>query len=543
MDNQVVPQDAEVVLGEDGKPLSKGALKKLQKQKEKEQKKKELEAKQAAEKAAREAASPDYSVGSYGKLPLMQSTERPGNARTKLASLNPDMVGETVLFSARVHTSRAAGSKVAFFVFRERMVTIQGVLALDADKVSKQMLKFAQGITLESIVQVEAEIVKPNELVKSCVIQDVELKILKIHVVSEAARLPISVEDASRPEPTEEEEANPDSRFNRVNLDTKLDNRVIDLRTTTNQAIFRIQAGVGQLFREFLENKGFIEIHSPKLIGAASEGGANVFKIPYFKTFAYLAQSPQFYKQMMICSDYERVYEIAPVFRAENSFTHRHMTEFMGLDLEMTIEEHYHEALDLFDGLFVHIFKGLETRFADEIAQVKKQYPFEDFKYREKTLVLEFPEAVRMLREAGAEMGDFDDLTTANERLLGRLVREKYDTDFFFLDKFPLAVRPFYTMPDPARPGYSNSYDFFIRGEEILSGAQRIHDYDLLVERIKEHEVDPATVEDYINAFKYGAPPHAGGGIGLERVIMLYLNLGNIRKTSLFPRDPKRLFP
>ncbi|KAH6572874.1 hypothetical protein BASA60_006361 [Batrachochytrium salamandrivorans] len=160
-----------------------------------------------------------------------------------------------------------------------------------------------------------------------------------------------------------------------------------------------------------------------------------------------------------------------------------------------------------------------------------------------KSLRLEFPEAIQMLRDANVEIGDFDDFNTAQERLLGKLVREKYNTDFFILDKFPLAVRPFYTMPDPQRPGYSNSYDFFIRGEEIMSGAQRIHDPSYLKKRAEEHGVDISTIQPYIDAFKYGAPPHAGGGIGLERVVMLYLDLGNIRKTSLFPRDPKRLTP
>lgn len=246
---------------------------------------------------------------------------------------------------------------------------------------------------------------------------------------------------------------------------------------------------------------------------------------------------------MVICSDFEKVYEIAPVFRAENSFTHRHMTEFMGLDLEMAFNEHYHEVLDLFDGLFTFIFSELNKRYKHEINIVKTQFPFEDFLFLEKSLRLEYKDAVQMLRDHGVEIGDFEDLSTEKERVLGSLVKEKYKTDFFMLDKFPLEVRPFYTMPDPSRPGYSNSYDFFIRGEEIMSGAQRIHDCAMLEESAKKHSVDPKTIQPYLDAFKYGAPPHAGGGIGLERVLMLYLNLGNIRKTSLFPRDPKRLEP
>ncbi|KAI9008277.1 hypothetical protein BC832DRAFT_553613 [Gaertneriomyces semiglobifer] len=529
----------EIILGEDGKPLSKSALKKLEKEREKERKKAEREAKLAAEKAAREAASPDYSVGRYGKLPLNQSQERTGRERRKIEDLTQNDVDQTVLLSARVQTSRPTGSKKCFITFRQKTVTVQGVLTVDENTISKHMQRFAAGIPVESLVLVEAKVVKALQKVESCTIQELELQIERLHIISEAARLPFTLEDASRPE-TEFEK---DPVLVRVKLDTRLDNRPIDLRTITNHAVFRMQHGICKLFREYLEQKNFVEIHTPKLLGAASEGGANVFKVQYFKESAFLAQSPQFYKQMMITSDYERVFEIGPVFRAENSQTHRHMTEFVGLDLEMSFDEHYHEVLDLFDGLFVHILDGLKTRYSAEIEVVKRQYPFEDFMFLPKTLRLEYAEAVKMLKEAGVQMGDYDDLSTETERVLGRLVKEKYGTDFFMLDKFPLAVRPFYTMPDPSRPGYSNSYDFFMRGEEILSGAQRIHDADFLQERAKEHQIDPVTIQPYLDAFKYGAAPHAGGGIGLERVLMLFLNLGNIRKTSLFPRDPHRLGP
>jgi aspartyl-tRNA synthetase len=226
------------------------------------------------------------------------------------------------------------------------------------------------------------------------------------------------------------------------------------------------------------------------------------------------------------------------------------MTEFMGLDMEMAFNEHYHEVLDVLCEMFVFIFDGLKEQFSNELQIVNHQYPFSEFQYPRKTLVLQFPEAVALLRENGVDTSDFEDFSTEKERTLGKLVKEKYGTDFYVLDKFPLAVRPFYTMPDPNMPvtllfiqGYSNSYDFFMRGEEILSGAQRIHDSNFLAQRAKDHEIDLKTIQPYLDAFKYGVSPHAGGGIGLERVVMLFLNLGNIRKSSLFPRDPKRLEP
>eukprot|EP01120_Amphizonella_sp_Union-15-10_P008018 TRINITY_DN279_c0_g1_i2.p1 TRINITY_DN279_c0_g1~~TRINITY_DN279_c0_g1_i2.p1 ORF type:complete len:641 (-),score=129.09 TRINITY_DN279_c0_g1_i2:66-1988(-) len=328
-----------------------------------------------------------------------------------------------------------------------------------------------------------------------------------------------------------------------VHQDTRLTNRILDLRVPSNQAIFKIQSAVGALFREYLVSNGFIEIHTPKLISAASEGGAEVFPVTYFDRKAFLAQSPQLYKQMAICSDLERVFEIGPVFRAENSNTHRHLCEFVGLDLEMQIDNHYSEVLELLGGLFVYIFKGLEKTFQAEFQIINNQFPFEPLKYLEPTLVLKFPEAVELVRGSGGTINDFEDLSTTNERLLGKLVREKYNTDFFILDKFPLAARPFYTMPDPDDNRYSNSYDIFIRGEEICSGSQRVHDSNFLAERAKSFNIDIATIKAYLDAFKYGAPPHGGAGIGLERVAMLYLNLNNIRKTSMFPRDPSRLTP
>jgi aspartyl-tRNA synthetase len=246
---------------------------------------------------------------------------------------------------------------------------------------------------------------------------------------------------------------------------------------------------------------------------------------------------------MAICADFEKVFTVGSVFRAEDSNTHRHMTEFIGLDIEMAFQYHYHEVLHTIGDLFVSIFKGLEKNFADEISTVYRQFPAEPFKFLEPSLVLTFAEAVQLLRDNGVETGDEEDLSTPNEKFLGRLVKAKYDTDFYMLDKFPLAVRPFYTMPDPNNPMYSNSYDMFMRGEEILSGAQRVHDPEYLTERAKIHNIDLEKIKSYIDSFRYGAPPHAGGGIGLERVTMLYLGLDNIRKASMFPRDPKRLTP
>lgn len=273
------------------------------------------------------------------------------------------------------------------------------------------------------------------------------LTTFQLWVISESApRLPFQLEDAQRPE-TEEESAivedegsseadtaslstAPDGgkKSVRVNLYTRLNNRVIDLRTVTSHAIFRIQSGACTLFREFLLSKDFVEIHTPKLLAAASEGGANVFKVSYFDRSAYLAQSPQLYKQMLVTSDFERVFEIAPVFRAENSFTHRHLTEFVGLDLEMAFEEHYHEVLELIEEMFIFIFKGFQERFSKEIEAVRyanyrifkysdafrRQFPFvKPFQLPAdgRVVRLTYSEGISMLRAAGEAIDDYADMT------------------------------------------------------------------------------------------------------------------------------------
>lgn len=523
-------------IASDDKPISKKALKKQQKEAEKAAKKAQRKAEVDAEQQANQQE--DFSKEYYGDMKMIQSSEKLDRELVRIGDVDATKTDQLLWCRGRLHTSRATGRQ-CFIVFRQQQFTIQGLLAA-GEKISKQMVKFCANITKESIVDVQGYVRKVDGKVESCTQQDVELHIVQIFVVSKSSpQLPLQIEDASRPET----EGDTDDGRARVNQDTRLDNRILDLRTTTKQAIFRLQAGVCRQFRNALTKRGFVEIHTPKIISAASEGGANVFTVSYFKSSAYLAQSPQLYKQMAIAADFEKVFTVGAVFRAEDSNTHRHLTEFVGLDVEMAFKYHYHEVLKVIGEMFVSIFKGLRDECQTEIVTVNRQYPAEPFKFLEPSLILEYKEGVKMLSDAGVEMDEEEDLSTPNEKLLGRLVREKYDTDFYILDKFPLAVRPFYTMPDPNNPKWSNSYDMFMRGEEILSGAQRIHDPEFLSERAKHHGLDLDQIKAYIDSFRYGCPPHAGGGIGLERVTMLYLGLHNIRTSSLFPRDPKRVTP
>ena len=269
-----------------------------------------------------------------------------------------------------------------------------------------------------------------------------------------------------------------------------------------------------------------------------------MFKLDYMGQSACLAQSPQLYKQMAVESDLERVFEIGPVFRAENSNTHRHLCEFTGSTWRWPSRSTTSRSWMCSITCSCTCSTGSTSGSRTNSKVVSQQFPYEPLKYLRPSLRLEFPEGIRMLQEHGVEGVDpLGDLSTEHERILGALVKEKYDTDFYMLTKYPAAARPFYTMPDPADANYSNSYDIFIRGEEIISGAQRIHDPELLRTRAEECGIEVDTIQSYIDAFKYGALPHGGCGVGLERVVMLFLNLGNIRKTSMFPRDPRRLAP
>ena len=311
-------------------------------------------------------------------------------------------------------------AKLGFLILRDRSECMQAVLAEDADAVSRKMIKWASSLPTESLLKVEAIVSKTQKPIESPVItiKDVELKIQKIHAIGTViptADQKFAIQEATRSDAEIEASRATEQPMKSIGIDTRLDNRVLDLRTPTNQAIFRITHGVCKLFREFLDSKDFLEIHSPKLQAAATESGASVFKVSYFKGSAFLAQSPQLAKQMAIAADFGKVYEVGPVFRAEDSNTPRHMTEFTGLDLEMAFHEHYHEVLELMGELFTFVFRELPKRYQKEIDTVKRQFPVEDFQVPEKVVCLHWKEGIALLREAGyteggEPVGDFDDL-------------------------------------------------------------------------------------------------------------------------------------
>ena len=552
-----------------------GTSKSAEKKKLKEEAKKAKEAEKAALAAAAQAAAegPSFSLReidshTFGNLNV-QSELTTGRVWTPIVCLNEELKGEKVWIRARCQNIRKKSSKLCFITLREGLGTVQAVVA-----VTPEMVKFSGALSKESVVDVFGEITIPSEPVYSTTQKHVEIQIEKIMCIARAEPLPLQLEDLSRTEKEFKEAEAKGEPVVRVELETRLNSRIIDMRTRANQAIFRMQSGVCTLFREFLLEKKFVEIHTPKIVATASEGGADCFKLGYFGGSGSLAQSPQLYKQMALMGDlHPGVFEIAPVFRAEKSMTHRHMTEYIGLDIEMTIREHFNEVMEVMDGVFHHIFTGLNQRFSSEIEAVREQYPFEDLLFNHPCTRFRFDEAVKILVTEGPAVlrqdisdaeaiGDAkrkgeleahlasvlvhkenEDIGTSDEKLLGRIIKKKYKTEFYIIEKFPKEVRPFYTMPCPEDSRWTNSYDVFLRGEEIVSGAQRIHDSKLLLETAKSKNVDLAPVQDYVDSFKYGAHPHGGGGVGLERVVMLFLNLPNIRYASMFPRDPRRITP
>ncbi|KAI0132010.1 hypothetical protein BJ170DRAFT_665262 [Xylariales sp. AK1849] len=437
------------------------------------------------------------------------------NELSTIEAISKLPLGTEVAFTARIHTQRRISPMLDFLLLRDQTHSIQGVLT----HTTEHMVRWAQRLNSESLVHIVGTLKKPHQSVRSATEHDIEVDILSIRLLNPAKRIPWTNYMA------------PDS------LHTRLNARVLDIRHPSNVAVFKVRSMIVRKFREALDDQGFIEIQTPKLMPAATESGAEVFKVNYFGRQAFLAQSPQLSKQMAIAADLKKVFEVGPVFRAENSNTHRHLTEYTGLDIEMAITHDYHELVRTIDKVLKHIFSGVQAM--PELQVVRERWPSEDLVWLEETLVLPFPEGIQMLRDDGRDV-QIEDLVTRDEIRLGELVKEKYKTDYFILDKFPANARPFYTHKDED-PMFTNSFDIFVRGQEICTGGQRIHDLALLRQSMQKARIAEGGMEEYLAAFELGPPPHGGAGLGLERIVMLLLKLGDVRNATLFHRDPRSL--
>ena len=413
---------------------------------------------------------------------------------------------------------------MAFLVIRD--VTGKLQITLEKEKYP-EVAALVDTLTLQSVIAVEG-MVNENEYVK---MGGIEILPDEIIVESIADALPITRKEIPA---TKKKQA-----VERSSIDQRIDYRWIDLRTDENQLLFKAQTVLVAAMREYLLNKGFLEIHTPKLIGTASESGSDVFEVKYFDRNAYLAQSPQFYKQMAMASGFERIFEIGPVFRAEKSYTSKHTTEFTGFDLEFSYIESYRDVMNLQAELLTYALGKVKEKYGEEIKElfgteiIVPKLPFpvvtlaELYDGLEKDFGFTVPES---------EKGD---LTTEAERLSFEWVKKHYDHEFLFVTDFSAEKRAFYHMRDDE--GMPLGYDLIWRGVEITTGAQREHRYDILKKQAQEKGLDK-DVEFYLEFFRYGCPPHGGFGLGIDRFTMLLLGL-HIKDAMFIFRGPNRLNP
>lgn len=323
-----------------------------------------------------------------------------------------------------------------------------------------------------------------------------------------------------------------------TSIENLLDYRPITLRNEKQRAIFRLQAGICRGFREFLNREHFTEIHTPKIVQAGAEGGANIFKLEYFGQQAYLAQSPQFYKQMMV-GVMERVYEIAPVFRAEKHDTSRHLNEYTSVDLEMGYITGCEDLMEMESAMLQFMLEYLQENYQEELELLVVQLPV-----IESIPAISFREAKEKIARAYERpIRDWEDLEPEEEKLLYELIFRETGSEFVFVTRYPSAKRPFYAMDCPGNPKETESFDLLFRGLEITTGGQRIHNYQQQLSKMQQRGMDVSLFESYLMMHKHGMPPHGGLGLGLERFTAKLLRFENVRYATMFPRDINRLVP
>ncbi|MFW9794441.1 MAG: aspartate--tRNA(Asn) ligase [Candidatus Thorarchaeota archaeon] len=423
--------------------------------------------------------------------------------------------GKEVVLMGWTHILRDKG-KIKFLILRDERGMVQ--VTIPQKKVSEEVFKTSESLKPETAVSVTGKVVATTQVASG-----VEILPTKIRIINTAERLPIDVVEGKVD----------------VELDTRLNHRILDLRKPSINAIFKIQHSLVRYARDFLEENDFVEIHTPKIVAQATEGGANLFEVKYFEKKAYLAQSPQFYKQLMLLAGFGRVYEIAPVFRAEKHNTRRHVNEYTSFDYEMAWITDVNDVMKMEENMLNYSFKMTKKHATAELELLGidleiPKVPFKRIKYET---------AIALVNEAGKNLAITDDLDPECERLLGEIFPEKYGTDMVFITHYPLELRPAYTMPSMTDEGMTESFDLTYKGMEITTGGQRIHLYDLLVERFKAKGFKPDHFSFYLDPFKYGAPPHGGLGLGVERMTMQLLGIENIREATLLPRDRDRLTP
>lgn len=425
--------------------------------------------------------------------------------------LTEDITGKTVKVNGAVHTIRDMGT-VAFIILRKREGLVQTIYEEGVSKFNLKELKEADTVEVTGVSE-------PSEKAPN----GIEIRITSLKVLSEPAEaMPLSI-----------------SKWKlNTSLEAKLNYRPIALRNLRERAKFKIQEGIVRGFRDFLYKEGFTEIRTPKIGAKGAEGGANIFKLDYFHRPAVLAQSPQFYKQMMV-GVFDRVFETAPVFRAEKHNTKRHLNEYTSLDFEMGYIDGFEDIMAMETGFLQYTMTFLEKEYAKELNILGLTLP-----NVERIPAVRFDEIKeKVSQKYNRKIKNPFDLEPEEEVLISRYAKEEWDADFVFVTHYPTKKRPFYAMEDPADRTFTLSFDLLFRGMEITTGGQRIHDYKMLTDKMAAREMGEEGMEQYLAAFKHGMPPHGGLGIGLERLTMKLIDEENVRETTLFPRDLSRLEP
>jgi aspartyl-tRNA synthetase, archaeal type len=420
-------------------------------------------------------------------------------------------IGETVKLKGAVYKIRLM-SGFAFVILRTGRMLVQCIYSSEFSEFPLELLKE------EACLLITGELIA-EERSKT----GFELRLITALVLSAPSEeLPIVINNKAMD----------------TSIETLLDYRPITLRNEKERAIFKLQEGICYGFRQFFASHKFTEIHSPKIVYAGAEGGANIFKLDYFQREAYLAQSPQTYKQMMVAV-FERVYEIAPVYRAEKHDTSRHLNEYISVDFEMGYLENFMELMQTETLMLKSVLEFLKQNYEYEFSLLKVSVPIIN-----EIPSLRFHEAKLMISEEfHREIKDMEDFEPEEEKLLCELIKNKTGSEFVFVTHYPSKKRPFYAMDDPENPEVTLSFDLLFRGLEITTGGQRIHDYKEQINKMRARNMNPEAFESYLMLHKYAVPPHGGLGLGLERFTSRLLELSNVRYASLFPRDIKRLVP
>lgn len=423
-------------------------------------------------------------------------------------------VGERVRIAGWLHSLRQMGG-ISFLVIRDGWGTIQAVAETEAE-----LTPLLDGeLSVESILSVEGLVVSMPQAPGG-----IELHTLHIEVITAVTEVPVI--PLNKPKLT-------------ANITTLLDHAVVTNRHPARRAVLRLSAGAMSAFRSILTARDFTEIQTPKIVASATESGANVFKLDYFGRDAYLAQSPQFYKQIMV-GVFERVFEIGPVFRAEPHDTTRHINEYVSLDVEFGFIENHFTVMALLRDVIAGMLETLSSLYASELKLLRVHMPA----VPEEIPRIHFSDAQELIfRRYGTDVRGEPDLSPQDERWLGEWAQQELSSEFLFVTGYPMRKRPFYTHPDPERPEFSNSFDLLFRGTELVTGGQRLHLYQDYLAALEKAHLPIEPFETYLEAFRHGMPPHGGFAIGLERLLMQLTGVPNIRLTATFPRDLTRLTP